>query len=204
VGPSKLDEIVKDKRVAIIGNATALLSLKLGEEIDSHDVVIRMNRVVDGYLKPDTTGVKTDVIFFARPIFGINRIDYSLAVWTCGEKEFENRHKMAGLEIDRNRLEFFPQDQRMYMKECMFEGCFPTTGFIALHHTMFRDCAECNVFGFDGFRTASIVTGENNSLKWHRPDLESIEINNMIRRNVYLRDLKKQCQNPFTETPIQT
>ena len=37
-------EYVKDKRVAIVGNAESLFYKKTGKEIDSHDLVIRINR----------------------------------------------------------------------------------------------------------------------------------------------------------------
>lgn len=187
MGPSKLDEILKDKRVALVGNATSLLDHDLGEEIDSYDVVIRMNRVVEN-LDPKKQGKRTDVLFFARPIGNFNQIDFQLAIWTCAPSEFTMRHSGYNISDDKmDKLEFFPQDQRMYMKHCMFEGCFPTTGFIAVQHTIFRDYKEMWMFGFDGFKTGSIVTGQNNSWKWHRPDLEEIEINNMIERNTYLR-----------------
>lgn len=37
-------EYVKDKRIAIVGNAESLFYRKTGAEIDSHDLVIRINR----------------------------------------------------------------------------------------------------------------------------------------------------------------
>ena len=40
---AKFKEFFNDKSVAIIGNAQSLFDYELGDEIDSHDIVIRMN-----------------------------------------------------------------------------------------------------------------------------------------------------------------
>ena len=54
--------LLTDKTVAVVGNALSLFSQSYGSEIDSHDVVIRMNRAAMLYTKFDaelTHGTKT-------------------------------------------------------------------------------------------------------------------------------------------------
>lgn len=55
-------EYIKNKSVAIVGNSPSLIGKNLGQEIDSHDVVIRFNHFKLGEYLTDT-GSKTDVWF---------------------------------------------------------------------------------------------------------------------------------------------
>jgi hypothetical protein len=56
----ELKEYFYGKTVALIGNAQSIFDFKFGSDIDSHDIVIRIN---NGYVKtPESQGTKTTVI----------------------------------------------------------------------------------------------------------------------------------------------
>ena len=68
-----LDEVHSDealaflraRSVAVVGNSDSVLRHRHGEAIDAHDVVIRMNYGIPGWLKggdQETIGVRTDVV----------------------------------------------------------------------------------------------------------------------------------------------
>ncbi len=57
--------VFKGKRVALVGNSANLLKTSLGEEIDQHDVVVRLNRGM--LLNPAAQGDKTTVYATCHP-----------------------------------------------------------------------------------------------------------------------------------------
>lgn len=61
---SILSEMIAHKSIAIIGNALSLYSHKFGDEIDSHDVVIRINKpgniIYKDEIELESTGRKID------------------------------------------------------------------------------------------------------------------------------------------------
>ena len=68
----RIVDLIKDRNVAIVGNASAIIGSRQGEEIDSHDIVIRINKGVpteDNYVD---IGKKTHVW-----VFGGGDKDYS-------------------------------------------------------------------------------------------------------------------------------
>lgn len=61
------EELVKGKRIAVVGNALSLFDRSYGEEIDSHDIVIRFNKAAPLYYANDvsiTHGSKTHIWAF--------------------------------------------------------------------------------------------------------------------------------------------
>jgi Glycosyltransferase family 29 (sialyltransferase) len=59
---NEIAQIFKGKSVAIVGNSPGLINQGLGKEIDSHDLVIRLNGGIR-VPKPEDLGRKMDVIF---------------------------------------------------------------------------------------------------------------------------------------------
>ncbi len=55
-------ELIKDKRVAIVGPSSFLNNKKMGILIDSYDIVIKLNKFE--VLSPIDYGKKTDILFF--------------------------------------------------------------------------------------------------------------------------------------------
>ena len=58
----RLEQLVKDKSVALVGSASSLLQQDCAQQIDAHDVVIRMNLSIPGQAGPaDKVGHKTEI-----------------------------------------------------------------------------------------------------------------------------------------------
>ena len=58
----KANEVSIDpsKSIAIVGNASSLLDHSFGQEIDSYDVIIRLNK---GFIRnPESQGTRTDIL----------------------------------------------------------------------------------------------------------------------------------------------
>ncbi len=54
--------LFEGKTVALVGNDKAMMKAELGEQIDSHDVVVRMNRGVPNPGLEKRVGSKTDIV----------------------------------------------------------------------------------------------------------------------------------------------
>ncbi len=55
----QFEKLINGRTVAVIGNAESIFSHAFGEEIDRHDIIIRMNR---GVIKsPESQGSRTDL-----------------------------------------------------------------------------------------------------------------------------------------------
>lgn len=65
---SEITEFIKDKKVAIVG-CSAEMNENLGEEIDSHDIVVRVNMGFKlSKTKLENVGKKTDIVFINQLI----------------------------------------------------------------------------------------------------------------------------------------
>lgn len=62
----ELHKLFFGKRVALIGNSDSLCYKNYGEEIDSHEIVVRMNRGIFA-LGTESHGSKIDVILYSKP-----------------------------------------------------------------------------------------------------------------------------------------
>lgn len=176
----------------IVGNSTALLDKEYGEFIDSHDRVIRMNRVLN--LLPQyekQLGKKTDMLTMARPVESLpQHPDIDIVMWLCSEQEYNERCTddiKVAIEpkfYAGGKLLFYNQSRREQLKKII--GKLPTAGMMTVewvvrqinNHTdsLFPGNWLINIIGFDFFEHASIVTGQNNSAKWHNPDAERVII----------------------------
>lgn len=54
-------ELIKDKNIAIVGPSSSLDNKNMGELIDSHNIVIKINRFQD--LSPKDCGKRMDILF---------------------------------------------------------------------------------------------------------------------------------------------
>jgi len=79
-----LKEILKDKRVAVVGAADSAYNTGLGSYLDEFDLIIRMNKapitIKDGEFKKDI-GSKTDILFhnfFENDTFGGGVLNFNL------------------------------------------------------------------------------------------------------------------------------
>jgi len=57
-------DLIRDKRVAIVGPAAYLKGSEYGKKIDDHDIVVRINRSIETTVSlPEDVGTKTDILY---------------------------------------------------------------------------------------------------------------------------------------------
>lgn len=135
---------LKDKRVAIVGNAKSIFGTHHGKLIDSFDVVIRFNR---GFiLSSEAQGTRTDIVFLATELTLDEKASYKAKYYVnrsrntrCGD--------MTISDFDRARLRAWIGKQ-------------PSTGFMAIDICEEAGASEVCLFGFDFERTKT----------WYNPD----------------------------------
>ena len=126
-------EMIKGKSVAIVGNASSIFDKNLGQDIDSHDFVIRFNR---GFvIKPESQGTRTDILFLATEL-------------TLDEKASYR----AFISINRSRNTrcgdlTIKDEMRARLKAWL--GKQPSTGFMAIDICRHAKAKSIDIYGFD-------------------------------------------------------
>lgn len=166
----EVKEFIKDKRVAIVGNASSIFDKQNGALIDSFDVVIRFNK---GFItKPESQGTKVDIHMLAvtlkdneynllRPKFRLNR------------SRFYNNPCKTIMWVDRKRL-------------CQGE-LQPSTGYMAIDLCLSSKAKEIALFGFDFNKTGSFP---NAAVYVSLHDFKSEERNILEFENAGLLEIK--------------
>jgi len=137
---------LKNKTVAIVGNSESLFEQRYGKDIDSHDVVIRLNRCT-ALFKPgehsESHGDRTDVwsawrvdeyetFDIARPVHTVQ-----MAFWTGSNYKPILCYTLA--------------EARSLIS--MYRGPDPSTGLMTLDWVSRRNPKQVSVYGFDWKKT---------------------------------------------------
>ncbi|MEM8939344.1 MAG: glycosyltransferase family 29 protein [Bacteroidota bacterium] len=224
----RLDEIFRDKRVAIIGAADSAYQSELGDFIDQFDVIIRINKaphVIKENKHTDKIGRKTDVLyhsFFENEKFGGGKLDFDLYDQIGIEYVINPISNSFG---DRNIFNFYKKylAKRMVYKvpRTQFQdnvlnfGKFrPTIGYLALCYCLEADFKELYISGFTFFRTnygkdyrkeletAEQVRKTMREMQIHDPDLEFEEFmkryNQNIHKHIIIDDTLKSIIKDYT------
>lgn len=151
-----MKEWFEGKTIAVIGNAMCLFDKNYGVEIDSHDVVVRMNKAAMLYTRQEVSkshGTKTDVWSF----------------WNTAEyKSFFNKipkhvKKMHAGHQGRTPgnlglVDFvYPDSLYKELKKHSGNHNNPTTGLITLDYIYHCNPKHVNVYGFDWKETATFT-----------------------------------------------
>jgi hypothetical protein len=130
-------EYLRDKSVALVGNAQSIFDTAHGKAIDAHDVVIRFNR---GFITaPDAQGSKTDILLLACELtaeelqrfgtkFTINRSSKT----KCGDITLDDIYR------------------RRYRKKY---DAYPSTGMMAINLCKTAGAKSIDLYGFDFGKT---------------------------------------------------
>lgn len=135
----------KGKSVCLLGNANSILNEQ--KDIDSYDIVCRMNR---GYPqdKESYIGSKTNILFLSTGITGRSiqkKYNPSFLVWctVC--------YRLASPWTLRNAIQNPQEDWDELNKKI---GINPTTGMLALNFILKHiDFKSLHIYGFDFFKT---------------------------------------------------
>jgi len=175
-------DLVRGKSVAVVGNAMSLLdsSVDLGGEIDSHDIVLRMNAGLPNTPVPvrgmagiyaKKVGYRTDIWATAK-WFGIEPKDAKLGIF-MKLTALGDRHWQKFQETQDQRsfpMERWPMPMERQVRD--FVGADPGTG-IRMVYALKRWATPASVrlFGMDCWDTVSTWSGKPNTPN-HVPNLE--------------------------------
>ncbi len=198
----ELQDFCSNKTIAIVGNSSVLLRASHGKEIDSHDVVIRMNhavRYLDKYSVD--TGKKTDiydcevsiiphVIEFCK----LSRAKYCtrLIRWNLTEP---NPNEQL---LINNVQKIYLGEPRVHsqLKNTYFaEKIKPSTGAAVFNFLInFIDYKSINMYGFDFFKSAANIRNRMNEFnsylyKDHSSELEHAYFKNFINNDVRIQQI---------------
>lgn len=134
------------KSIAVVGNASSLLDANHGSEIDTHDVVIRMNRGLPK--NREKQGQKTTILAFSvfpqiadiYPQFGADKL-----IWMSPKLRDE-----APTDLD---LEFYSLELWDILHAKL--GARPSVGAMVLDYVSTFGSQSVDIYGFDFKRTTS-------------------------------------------------
>lgn len=133
----KLKEVldyIKGKSVAIVGNAKSIFGKLQGDEIDSHDVIIRFNK---GFLyEPKSQGTRTDIVILACLIREDERLGYHAKYVINRSRSYQNPANFTISNEDRQQL-----------RDML--GSQPSTGFMAIDLCRYAEAKSIDLYGFD-------------------------------------------------------
>jgi hypothetical protein len=146
-----MKDYIENKSVAIVGNAMSLFDGNFGKDIDSHDIVIRLNRaamLINRFDSKKSHGTKTDIWIF----------------WSVREyyKYFDTKSDIVKIHAGHQHrtsnlirlVDFvYPEDLYVRLKEKAGPRKNPTTGFIAIDYVLHCKPLLLSVYGFDWKKT---------------------------------------------------
>lgn len=151
---------IKNKTVALVGNAQSLTESNHGAEIDSHDVVCRINRGPD-LCGSDSHGNRTDILFFSMPEWvSTNKdvLENVLMIHTghCHNPSFMNDQEKKMFKPTLHTDYFFPREEFDSLKKQMGytrHKSWPSTGATSLHLCLRGLPKKLALYGFDFKKT---------------------------------------------------
>lgn len=165
-------DIVAGMSIALVGNSAAILREKPGRQIDSRDVVIRINRGIPQVVDPDAIGHRTSIWATAKHWNDLEAPKgCHVAMW------------MKLTALGRVQLPFFrhAHEKHLVVEEwsqtdedlCReFVGADPGTGIRMLWWLRHRaDPRSVSCYGMDCWEEPTHWSGRKQTAN-HRPDLE--------------------------------
>lgn len=154
-----------NKTVAVIGNSSSMFTQRHGEEIDSHDFVIRMNRAAQFYeFNPSwekSHGLQTDMWCVWR--YDELEVDdmvvtpyvMQMAFWHGKYKDVKGRYNK------KKDLYFYPEEHVLELQRVSGIRT-PSTGLMVLDWLAYQRANSVDVYGFDWKKTPTWTDTERN------------------------------------------
>lgn len=172
----ELNSLLYRKRVAIIGNARSLGKLTLGPEIDSFDIVIRLN---DAPIPShESHGTRTDWLAVAKTVSRetIRVRAPVVLLWMPTKRARLKHHMFAYTQFYLNAL-----GRNFLLRNKL--GAPPSLGYMMID-LLERSEAQCVcLFGFDFFSSKSLSGDRTASQVPHDFQAEEFAVHDLIRRD---------------------
>ncbi len=182
-----LKRLFEDREVALVGPAKYMERMKLGDEINSHETVVRINRSWESIEKyRDNIGNRTDVLYsclIEKPAnagnIDIEKYRESQIKLICAPpasdmKGISNKTSLHHL-IDVKKVESLSREIPVRVVDHVFHNqlslsvdCRPNTGYVAIYDILRMNPKKLSIYGFsfylDGFVSGvkSGIIGEQN------------------------------------------
>ena len=186
-----MKEWFQGKTVAIVGNAMSLFDKEYGSEIDSHDVVVRLNKAAmlyDRYDAEKSHGNRTDVWMFWRTgeyKTNFSRIDKRVKKM---HMSYQERNQAYTKECDF----IYPDTLHRALKQKVGKHNNPTTGIMAIDYVYSCDPAMISIYGFDWKETPTYTDPDRKAEKqcFHDFPAEKQYVHEffLTKPNVFLRN----------------
>ena len=182
------DELIKDKKVAILGNAQAFYEYEWQEELAQYDVIVRINAGIclTDEQKERTTD-RCDIYFdrcsasYAAKLHEVNTCENPKLIVINGS-------------FRRKRIQF----EYLTLPQAFINRCHrEVTGVPTMGYRVFRllqkvgTFSELALFGFDFFATPDFYDGKTHILKnrniSHKPEKEKLLIFEQIKHDERLK-----------------
>ncbi|MBI1220636.1 MAG: hypothetical protein GC186_19050 [Rhodobacteraceae bacterium] len=140
---------VAGRSVALVGNARSLAQGAAGDEIDAHDLVIRINRAP--MPAAASHGTRTDWLALAVRMGAadLDRLNPRLTLW------MSHKRKRLTWAVVRRRFYLHRQDDiRRLWAEL---GAQPTTGLMLIDLLAGSEATRIDLYGFDFFQSLSLT-----------------------------------------------
>lgn len=150
-----MKEWFEGKTVALIGNAMSLFDKEYGAEIESHDVIVRLNKAAMLYDRMDVEkshGRRTDVWIFWNA--GEYRNHFT------GKANIKKMHAgfQARFASNTKHADFiYPMEPYEKLRKNAGKHNNPTTGLIALDWITFCQPKSLDIYGFDWKETPTFT-----------------------------------------------
>ncbi len=146
---------IAGKRVALVGNARSLGGFAFGDDIDAHDIVVRMNAMP--MISARTHGRRTDWLLFGIPLAyeyvaarGVRKV-----FWKYGSMRTLPRWVADGA-IDRY---VFGRGEAEALRRKL--GSKPSVGIVAIELILGLNPAAVSLYGFDSNASQSLSSDSN-------------------------------------------
>lgn len=169
-----LKSYLKGKNVALVGPAAYMMGSGLGKEIDSHDVVVRINRGLDSISEfKNDIGSRTDILYSCLieraqqagevsvekfKNFGVKHIIAPPASGMDGICSNFSFHQLVDLKKIKEINKSIPVSlisKELNNKIAKLVDCKPNTGFLSIYDLLENDIKSLSIYGFsfylDGF-----------------------------------------------------
>lgn len=178
---TELKNLCDGKSIAVVGNAQSLLDMNLGHEIDSHDVVVRINQsVISERHILNRIGFKCDIYTAS----GTGMIPVAFHKTTPPKLCYYMTTLKRESVLDY--FHFFPVEMWEALQKELNAGpdVRPSTGIMTLYMivnaTKFKNI---NIYGFDFWKSKTFYNSSLYVAKTHKPDYEEIFVNNLLKNH---------------------
>lgn len=143
-----LREFIKDKDIALVGNAKSIFKKRSGQKIDAHDIVVRFNKGLPK--KPGCQGKRTDILFLAYLADKVDaeKFDAEFIIFRRG---MFRKPDVSGLIYKEKRMEAAKLKIQEHKKDG--EGSNPSSGFLMIELLLDVGVKNITLYGFDWGKT---------------------------------------------------